>query len=217
MSRGGNDPDVANIRPCPPWVCAYLCVVTYLKKKKKRITRKLISKFEFTCKILHLDNGANTDMEINKTPHAPLKMAPLPEGPWEEVSADFDQIFTTGEYLLVLVDGYSRYPEVEIIRSLSVKKVIPNFDKIFSRHGVPKIKTDNGPPFNEDVFTRWGKSIGFHHRKVTPLWPKSNGEAERMMDTLGKMIRVSHQEKISWKQTMYQFVKHYRTTPHLRT
>ena len=98
-------------------------------------------------------------MEINKTPHAPLKMTPLPEGPWEEVSADFHQIFTTGEYLFVVVDGYSRYPEVEIIRSLSAKKVIPNFDAIFLRHGVPKVvKTDNGPPCNGDFFSLDGES-----------------------------------------------------------
>ena len=154
----------------------------------------------------------------SKSPHAPLKMTPLAEGPWEEVSADFHQIFTTGEYLLVVVDDYSRYPEVEIIHSLSAKTVIPKFDAIFARHGVPKVvKTDNGPPFNGDFFTRWGKSIGFHHRKVTPLWPQSNGEAERMMDTLGKLIRISHQEKISWKQKMYQFLRHYRATPHSTT
>ena len=48
---------------------------------------------------------------------------------------------------------------------------------------MPKVvKTDNGPLFNGETFTRWGASIGFHHRKITPLWPAANGEVERMMD-----------------------------------
>ena len=51
--------------------------------------------------------------------------------------------------------------------------------------------TDNGPPFNGETYTSWGASIRFHHY-ITPLWPAANGEVERMMDTLGKVIRISH-------------------------
>ena len=154
----------------------------------------------------------------SKSTQAPLKMTILPDGPWEELSADFHGPLSTGDYLLVVVDDYSRFPEVEVITSLSAKTVIPKFDAIFARHGVPKIvKTDNGPPFNGELFTKWGKSIGFHHKKITPLWPQSNGEAERMMDTLGKLIRVCHQEKSSWKQHLFKFLRHYRVTPHSTT
>ena len=148
----------------------------------------------------------------NTSNQAPLMMTNLPNGPWEEVSADFHGPLASGDYLLVIVDDFSRFPEVEIISSLSAKAVIPKFDAIFARQGVPKVvKTDNGPPFNGDTFTKWGASIGFHHRKITPLWPAANGEVERMMDTLGKVIRIAHQEKISYKQQMYQFLRHYKT------
>ena len=154
----------------------------------------------------------------SKSTQAPLKMTILPDGPWEELSADFHGPLSTGDYLLVVVDDYSRFPEVEVITSLSAKTVIPKFDAIFARHGVPKIvKTDNGPSFNGELFTKWGKSIRFHHKKITPLWPQSNGEAERMMDTLGKLIRVCHQEKSSWKQHLFKFLRHYRATPHSTT
>ena len=154
----------------------------------------------------------------SKSTQAPLKMTILPDGPWEELSADFHGPLSTGDYLLVVIDDYSRFPEVEVVASLNAKTVIPKFDAIFARHGIPKIvKTDNGPPFNGELFTKWGKSIGFHHKKITPLWPQSNGEAERMMDTLGKLIRVCHQEKSSWKQHLFKFLRHYRATPHSTT
>jgi hypothetical protein len=148
----------------------------------------------------------------------PLKMTKLPEGPWQELSADFYGPFKTGEYLLVIVDDFSRFPEVEIVHSLSSNAIIPRFDAIFARQGVPSIvKTDNGPPFNGEAFKKWGQTIGFDHRKVTPLWPRANGEAERMMDTLGKAVRTAMPERWSWKQEMYRFLRHYRATPHSTT
>ena len=76
-------------------------------------------------------------------------MSDLPEAPWLDISADFYGPLPTGEYLLVIIDEYSRYPVVEIIRSTSANTVIPVFDKVFSMFGIPRVvKTDNGPPFN---------------------------------------------------------------------
>ncbi|KAI0224539.1 hypothetical protein LSAT2_024457 [Lamellibrachia satsuma] len=57
----------------------------------------------------------------------------------------------TGEYLLVIVDEYSRYPIVEVMRSTSMETVIPVVDK-FSLFSFPEVvKTDNGPP-STDTF-----------------------------------------------------------------
>ena len=44
----------------------------------------------------------------------PLQMTLLPDGPWQEVSIDFIDL-PNGEHLLVIVDDYSRFPEVEIV------------------------------------------------------------------------------------------------------
>jgi hypothetical protein len=59
-------------------------------------------------------------------------MTKLPEKPWSHVSADFYEPLPTGEYLLVLMDDYSRFPIVEITTSISAKAIIPKLDKIFS-------------------------------------------------------------------------------------
>ncbi|XP_048249112.1 uncharacterized protein K02A2.6-like [Haliotis rufescens] len=78
----------------------------------------------------------------------PLKMSELPDGPWQELSADFGQI-STGEYLLVVQDEYSRYVIVDILKGISGRNVIPRLEKIFSEFGIlHQLKTDNGPPFN---------------------------------------------------------------------
>ena len=157
---------------------------------------------------------------LNQSNREPLNPTKLPTGPWQEVSADFCGPFRTGEYILVVTDSYSKFPEIEILTSLTAKCVIPKFDAIFARQGIPDtciLKTDNGPPFNGELFARWSRTIGFQHRKITPLWPRANGESERLMKTIEKAIRISMLEKGNWKQTLYQFLRHYMATPHSST
>merc|ERR1712002_75100 len=97
------------------------------------------------CQAAQTDGGERTE---------PLRMTPLPGGPWQEVSADFLGPLPTGEYLLVVIDEYSRYPEVEVVTSTSSKATLPALDAIFARQGIPvlTLKSDNGPPFNGHEF-----------------------------------------------------------------
>ena len=148
----------------------------------------------------------------------PLQMTSLPEGPWQNVSVDVCGPFPSGDYLLVAIDDYSRYPEVEILKSTSSKSTIPKLDKIFSDFGIPKeVKTDNGPPFNSADFRMFAEYLGFSHRKITPHWPQANGEVERFMRMLEKAIRTAQIEGKPWKQELYTFLRNYRASPHSTT
>ena len=143
----------------------------------------------------------------------PLEMTPLPKAPWSEIAIDFLGPFPLGKVLLVVIDEFIRFPEVEILHSRTGNAVIPKFDSIFSRQGIPKVvKSDNS---NE--FANFANSLGFEHRKVTPYWPEANGEVERFMRTLEKAIRTAHLEKKNWKQEMNVFLRQYRATPHSTT
>ena len=63
---------------------------------------------------------------VGKSPSPePLGKTKMPEGPWEVVHTDFYGPLPTGEYLLVVIDIYSRFPEVEIVRSTKASTVIP--------------------------------------------------------------------------------------------
>ena len=64
----------------------------------------------------------------------PFQMSPLPPDPWNTVHMDFGGPFPSGEYLLVVIDAYSRFPEVEIVRT-SAACIIPKLDRIFSTSG----------------------------------------------------------------------------------
>lgn len=113
----------------------------------------------------------------------PVQVSALPDSPYDEVSIDFAHV--EGETLLLLVDDYSRFPFVEPVSSTSASAVIPKLDQLLATFGTPKIvRSDNGPPFNGEEFAKFAHALGFKHRKVTPLWPRANGEVERFVKTL---------------------------------
>lgn len=69
--------------------------------------------------------------------------------------------FPSGDYTMVVIDKFSRFPEVELLTSTSVKAVIPKLDAIFAREGVPDIlKSDNGLPFNGHEFENFANHLG---------------------------------------------------------
>lgn len=146
----------------------------------------------------------------------PLKMSPLPEFPFDEISIDFASV--DGETLLVVVDDYSRFPIVEIVTTTSAGATIPKLHNIFATFGVPRVvKSDNGPPFNGSEFKRFSDIMGFHHRKVTPLWPQANGEVERFVKTLKKAVKAAKAVGKNWRKEINIFLMSYRNTPHTTT
>ncbi|XP_028402116.1 uncharacterized protein K02A2.6-like [Dendronephthya gigantea] len=151
-------------------------------------------------------------------PQEPISTTTMPKGPWETIHLDFYGPLPSGEYLLVAIDRYSRYPEVEVVRSTKASVVIPKLDQMFARHGIPTtIKTDNGPPFNSAEYNRYLTFLGIKDIHSTPKWPQGNAEAERFMRPLGKTLRTAHIERRPWQQELHRFLLQYRTTPHSST
>ena len=78
---------------------------------------------------------------------------------------DFYGPLPSGEFLLVVIDRYSRSPEEEVVRSTKASCVIPKLDRIFAVHGIPiVIKTANPPPFNGEEKKRYGEALGINWR-----------------------------------------------------
>ena len=148
----------------------------------------------------------------------PLNVSPMPDSPWDKVKIDFYGPLPTGQYILVVIDCYSRFPEIEILPTISAKKVIPKLDNIFARHGIPsQVTSDNGPPFQSHDFKRYMTAMGVTHTTSTPLWPQGNAEAEAFMKPLGKAIKTATLEHRPWQQELSKFLLHYRSTPHSTT
>ena len=75
----------------------------------------------------------------------PLKSTPLLNQQWGEVAVDLIGPLPSGEHLLVLVDYYRKWMEVDVIRTISSKTIIHCLDAQFARYGLSKgLRTDNG-------------------------------------------------------------------------
>ena len=148
----------------------------------------------------------------------PLQMSPLPPEPWHTIHMNFCGPFPTGEYLFVVIDAYSRFPEVDIVHSPSASAIIPRMDRMFSTHGIPLIvRSDNGSPFTSDEIKKYMEEYGIKHSRITPLWPQANSEVENFMKPLTKAVHSVHAEGKIWKKHLYKFLLNYQTTPHCTT
>ena len=124
----------------------------------------------------------------------------------------------SGQYLLVVIDTNSKFPEVEIAKSTSAKACISKLDRIFATHSIPrKIRTDNGPHFNGDEFKRYMEAIGIEWNTSARLWPQANGNAQSIMKPMGKVMKTATLEGKNWRQELQRFLLNYRPTPHATT
>jgi hypothetical protein len=69
------------------------------------------------------------------------------------VCAELPVFVPSVEYLLVVIDYYSRFPEVEIVRSITSATIINKLRKIFAVHGIcNELVSDNGSQFVSEEF-----------------------------------------------------------------
>ena len=155
---------------------------------------------------------------VPNTPPVPLKPNMLPEHPWQYLHADFKGPIGASYYLHVVIDQYTKYPEVDIVESTKFSKLEPCLDHIFATHGIPKqLSTDNGPPYNSHEMSQYAKKMGFHHHPVTPEDPQSNGFAESFVKPLVKFVHTTIAEGRNPKKELHNYLLNYRATPYSTT
>ena len=120
-------------------------------------------------------------------PPVPLEPNLLPK-----LHADFKGPIAGSYYVHVIIDQYSKYPEVDIVSSTSFKKLKPVLDRIFATHGVPEtLTTDNGPPYPSHEMSVYAKRLGIELTPVTPEDPQSNSFAENFVKSICKVIHTA--------------------------
>ena len=120
----------------------------------------------------------------------PLIKSALPDYPWQIVGTDLFEL--KGTHYLLVVDNFSRYPEVIKLTSTTSVSTISVLKSIFSRHGIPEVlRSDNGPQYSAKEFSDFAKEYGFHHITSSPRYPQSNGMAERTVQTVKHLLKQS--------------------------
>lgn len=123
----------------------------------------------------------------------PLHSHRIAERPWELISADL--FYENFRDYLVIIDSYSNWIEVAELKSKSIEEVIQIFKKIFTTLGIPdEILSDNNP-FTSYKFHAFCKEYGIKHNPSSPLYPKSNGLAEKGVAIAKNVIRKSSSDE----------------------
>ena len=135
----------------------------------------------------------------------PLSPTPFPERPWQELGMDFFQCQSL-DYLII-IDYYSRFIEIAAMnKSKRGSEAVRCLKSMFSRHGIPeKVRSDNGPPFDSAEYAKFANDWGFMISTSSPKFPKSNGEAERAVQTTKSILKKG--------QNQAKALLAYRATP----
>lgn len=148
----------------------------------------------------------------------PMIRREMPTKPWEHLCADFLGPLPSGDNLFVIVDYYSRWKEIFIVKTITSGKVIECLKSVFAVHGLPlSLQTDNAQYFNSEELNTFLRNLNIEHRNTTPLWPQANGEVEIQNKGIMKRIRIAHAENRSWKEDLQIYLLMYRSTPHSTT
>jgi len=144
------------------------------------------------------------------------ELSPWPQSkfPWERVHVDFFQINQT--YFFILVDSYTKFPEVYVTNDMTTRTVITILQSSFSCFGIPKcLVSDNGPAFKAEEFQAWLNSIGCRQLTIAPYHPQSNGIAERFVRTMKEQLKNCPTSK--FRDTINKFLFCYRNLEHNST
>lgn len=148
----------------------------------------------------------------------PMKRTQLPSKPWQHLAIDFCGPLPSGHNLFVIVDYYSRYVEVEVMKKIDSAETIKRLRTTFARFGLPiSITSDNGRQFISDEFRKFCDINNIQLITTTPYWPQMNGEVERQNRSILKRLIISQNTDRNWMDDLQEFLLMYRSTPHSTT
>lgn len=147
----------------------------------------------------------------SKSPNILHNPWPKTDKPWSRIHIDFAGPINKWHYL-VIVDSYSKWPEVFQMKKPTSQKVIYKLHELFARFGVPDtIVSDNGTQFTSKDFADFCQNFQVEHVRIPPYHPRSNGLAERFVDTLKRALRKA--TGTPTRKALQLFLQVYRITP----
>lgn len=125
------------------------------------------------------------------------------ERAWKKIGADLCE--NKGKQFLVVIDYYSRFPEIFYMPSNTNDHVVNKLKDIF---GIPEeLVSDNVPQYSSELFHKFSQEYDLKHTTSSPYHQQANGKVE-------SSVRIS--KKILKQNGPFLASMSYRATPHIR-
>ena len=163
--------------------------------------------------------SCNNCKDKKKAKTSSFKSWPLTYEKMQRIHADYAGPIK-GYYFLVVVDSYSRWPEVFITKEATSEFTERCLRSMFAREGVPQVLvTDNGTHFAGNL-KKWLQSIHVTHLHTAPRHPQSNGLAESFVKSLKYAISAVIKDissLVELEEFVNNFLFQYRNCEHNTT
>lgn len=137
-------------------------------------------------------------------PNEPYQSHPIPDRPWQYLSMDVFHV-NSCPYLAV-IDSYSGFLSVEKLANIESKTIIKFLKNLFFTNGLPDtIVNDNARPFISAEFKNFAKEFNFSHVNSSPEYPRSNGLAERGVQTAKRLVLKAMEDAKDYKEAIFIF------------
>lgn len=140
--------------------------------------------------------------------------------PMERVCIDIAGAFPVSKsgnkYALIVTDWFTKYVEIYPMPNQEAATVAKTITReFFSRYGVPNsLHSDQGRNFEGHVFAEMCSLLGIQKTRTTPFRPQSDGQSERNIKTLIKMVAMTAEHQTEWDEHLPFLSMAYRSTPH---
>ena len=144
----------------------------------------------------------------------PVKFTPWPKSdvPWTRFHINYAGPMY-GNYHLIVVDSFSKWPEI-----FKCKRPTVTVTKCFLTEMVCAFRStrlfvsDNGAQFTGSEFKTFCKTLGIDQITTSSYHPRSNGQAERFVDTFKRPLKKTNGTGTD-DGNILQFLSIYRITP----
>lgn len=162
-------------------------------------------------------NCVNCNTHKNNPPKVDVHHWQPPSTPMQRIHIDFAGPFLNKMFLIV-VDAYSKWPEVHVMSDITSKSTISKCRQIFAAFGLPQtIVTDNGRTFISHEFQKFLQDNGIVHKVTSPYNPATNGQAERFVQTLKQALKRMNCNTANINLALSKMLMQYRSMPHALT
>ena len=158
---------------------------------------------------------AKNDLHMAMPLHVSLPLAPFEKWGIDYIGEVHPNSSRGMKHIIVATEYLTKWAEAKAVKANdAVHAANFLFEQVITRFGCPKILiSDRGTHFLNTVIESMTKRFDINHRMTTPYHPQTNGNTERVNQTLVNILRKTVQDsKRDWDTKLPAALWAYRTT-----